>query len=1075
MTGSRAIRLLLVVVVCLIASTETDRLIADTLTSSGQSYRLGVATGPLAFLNTQPWEAWNPDLDLKCLIAAWVLIGVPLWLAVRVLTLHAVVGAPAAALAIRIAFVLQIVEWMLLGAFALGAPGTALTIPLALVSSLKWATLAVAVIAVVRNQFVRGLVATAVRDAVLAVWAQRLSFVVVLALGVLALVPSNGVLEQLPDVARGWVDDLPGIGHFALSAFATGVLGFVLFVLGRKRSERHFLTFVTGTIPTAEPRMLWWLFGPGVAIAAGVLLYLTGHVELIDDIVLTRFLGVLFGILALTLLVRRLYPNNRLVGAGPSPVPPLVDPPGVNLWLPTPPPIDVPRAHRIARAGDILAGLMIVIAGLSLVRSFTAPALITALKVMEIVRDPSSSTTQKLADVPYLTAYIGLCIAGVTIALLALPAARRVVSALDAYLAAAPGAPPALAGVLLPANYAPGSVLWRWFAIGGSLASVVFLLFLVLVPRSLAAALGTAATTTLAFTAWSLIIGIGVIEMQSTRPLHLFRLLHLRSNPVLTLLVAVPLVLSAFGGSPDLHALQETPHENPTEARLSLSEAFTTWYTASSACDRDLDGEAGVSGRPLVIAAAEGGGIRAATWTVDVFSELSVAGDCAQNAVLLSSGASGGSVGLTMFQPGGDPTENVEALGDGDALASVVAGTFVSDIVAGTSGLRIPSPRTVESGGASTWEWQDRAALMQSEWRTKASGLYRDFDFAPQSPTGWRVLNSTTINPNCKVLVSQLDLGSAIDPSSQEIEADPGAPATVLPGTDPAPTAKQPDCRSGSAELPGAIDLVETYADCPLNLDWGTAAMLSARFPFVTPAGRVSRESAGGVGDARQCSHLPDMQLLDGGYYDNTGLGTISDLAPELASLIAIHNSTAVAQGQSIVVPVVVYVRNSAGADVAAPAPRITQEFLVPAVGFSTKDLQLEPGTWLQRIAKTFAAVCPRDVITDPNADADELLPNDPAAANAQCVRAVESIRDSLGYGVAVVAPNTSASLEAPLGWQLSELSRRILCEKIQDQLDGRPVVKSAYGQLPELLHVLEPEKAEYGEHSSAVTASCAG
>jgi hypothetical protein len=944
----------------------------------------------------------------------------------------------------------------------------------AAVSTAKWAVVLLGIIAVVRSSFLVGRASESIRNLFWAAWAQRLSVVVVVGLGALAIVPSSGVLEQLPDVARGWVDDWPGLAHFGISMLASCAITIVLYVLGRKRSERHVQTFTTGTIPTSDPKLGWWLFGPSAAVIAALVLWATGNSDLIDGGVLARFLLVLLAIVALSLIIRWLFPANRWRWAGPSPTPPLADPPWYNLWLPTPPPVDPARAARIVLMGDTLAGLMIVIAGLSLVRSFAAPLLTSALTVLHSFGDPSRSGIDRFADVPYLFAYIGLVIFGAVVALGALPVLRAASGGLDVYLSTAPAGAGAM---LLPGVYAPDSPQWRRFAIIGSVASTLFLLALVLAPRWLAPALGTAATATLALTAWSLIIGIGVVEMQSTRPLELFRLLHLRSNPVLTLLVVIPLVLSLIGGSPNVHALQESAGAAPPKERLSLGAAFTEWYGNSGACDRDLVvGDTTVAVRPLVVAAAEGGGIRAATWTVDVFSELAASGSCAQNAVLMSSGASGGSVGLTMFRGADDAVSNVEALGDGDALASVVAGLFVGDIVAATSGLRIPTARNVDADTAGPWEWQDRAALMQEEWRTKAHGLYDDFDLKREYPTGYLVLNSTTINPNCKVLVSQLDLGSAIDPSTVEIAADPGAPATVKPGTDPAPTQKQPDCRSGSAELPGAIDLVETYGACPLNLDWGTAAMLSARFPFVTPAGRVSPDSAGDSTSAKSCSHLPDLQLLDGGYYDNSGLGTISDLAPELASLIAIHNATAIEQGQAIVVPVVAYVRNSAGADVAAPAPRITQELLVPAVGFGTKDLQLEPGTWLQRIAKTFASVCPQDLIekvpSGDEADAQELA--DLTVANEQCVAAVESVRESVGYGVAVVAPNTSASLEAPLGWELSALSRFILCDKVQDQLDGQAAVKSAYGQLPELLHLLAPDNSDYGARSANVTASCA-
>jgi hypothetical protein len=60
--------------------------------------------------------------------------------------------------------------------------------------------------------------------------------------------------------------------------------------------------------------------------------------------------------------------------------------------------------------------------------------------------------------------------------------------------------------------------------------------------------------------------------------------------------------------------------------------------------------------RPMLLVAAEGGGIRAAYWTV---RGLEAMGEktCAGRSVLFSAGASGGSVGLTVARFSGNRTD----------------------------------------------------------------------------------------------------------------------------------------------------------------------------------------------------------------------------------------------------------------------------------------------------------------------------------------------------------------------------------------------------------------------------------
>ena len=1039
MTGSRAIRLLLVIVVCLIASTETDRLIADTLTTQGVTFSLSDATGVLAFTKVEAWAGWagsewmmRPFVLVYCAISAllWVVVGRLL----RDLFTATVPGwqpnGMAARVLLRMAVVLQLIGLALVAsAFVVGLPGTTqFGYLLATVFTASWAAFLASIIGALRNGPVRASLVAGANRIRHALYSQRLSATVVIGIAVLAIVPRSGVLEQLPDAQRAWIDNGNEYLHAVLAFATTAIVAGILFVLGRKRAERHHRSFVSQDMPTLPASIWWWLSGPILAFAVYLALTIYGANQgdaalFVDHRQFWIFEGILVAILLVSLLLRALD-----IGSDPLPAPPF----------------SIERAQDSAAAGDLLAFSLVAVSGLSLLRSFTAPLLL--------------SSVEGVGSLGYTILFFVLCGAGTGIGLLAIPALTARAAALNTYLyttRAAAGPSSHVGRLLLPDVHIPDAeIRWRLrFTIPTFVIAGLTLLMFTVFPERFATFLGPASTAILALGAWSTVLGIGIAEMQDTKPLHIFRAMNLRSNPVLTLLVVVPLLISLIAGSAPTHAIQERPNVVTESKRLSLTQAFQQWYGSSEQCTRETSN--GVSVRPLVVAAAEGGGIRAATWTVDVYSQLAVAGDCARSAVLLSSGASGGSVGLTLFREKpsspddatatssqtaqyGVAVDRVTDLGSSAALATVTASLVVGDMIAGSTGLRIPTERneySLETPGAeaTSLEWQDRAALMQGVWRKQSPNLGLPYDLNRQSPTGWLVLNSTSVDLDCKVLVSQLDLGLPHTTTNTGI-------------------GDVSDCRNGTAELPAALDLVEVYRDCPINLDWATAAMLSARFPFVTPAGRVSSETAGS-GEAACVDGVPNLQLIDGGYYDNTGLGTISDLAPELASIISAHNALATDRGEAIVVPVVLYVRNSAGADIDVAPPHIQSELVVPLVGVSSNKLQLEASTWLQRISNSFASVCP----LDPNV-AGGVAPKAPEAT--PCQVAVSEVRDQLGYGVAIVAPNTSPSLEAPLGWQLSDMSRDILCDKVAAQLDGTardPSHKYSYGSLPEMVSILEP------------------
>jgi len=114
------------------------------------------------------------------------------------------------------------------------------------------------------------------------------------------------------------------------------------------------------------------------------------------------------------------------------------------------------------------------------------------------------------------------------------------------------------------------------------------------------------------------LLGLIVLSLRRRRPLALFEMLGFRSDPVIALVLVIPLVVAQLSGSVALHGVDRLAIDAEQVERPDLEQAFADWIDRSDGCESTVDG---VAVRPLVLVAAEGGGIRAATWTVATLAE----------------------------------------------------------------------------------------------------------------------------------------------------------------------------------------------------------------------------------------------------------------------------------------------------------------------------------------------------------------------------------------------------------------------------------------------------------------------
>ncbi len=528
-------------------------------------------------------------------------------------------------------------------------------------------------------------------------------------------------------------------------------------------------------------------------------------------------------------------------------------------------------------------------------------------------------------------------------------------------------------------------------------------------PSGTASAFGIMGTVTFVIGVWPLFLGVIIVGIQYRRPPEIFAVLSMEAAPILSLSLVLMVVVTLTGGDPDLHRIHARDYQAMAagDTRADLDAAFTAWVGTNTDCTYQIEADGQpVSVRPLVLVAASGGGIRAAVWTANSMATMMRSADgpagngiCGSAANFLSSGVSGGSVGLALARAetadSGDPSDPsgvavvadeirsaATALTDPQALAAGLSSTVVGDTVASATGLRVQ-----RHDGALTWN--DRAALIEDGWEHQIPALREDYQWSRTgAPTGALVFNSTSTGVHCRMLISQLRLGVT-------------APQTLGEDTDIS------DCVTATGQPAISVDFADVFHGCVPTMSWATAAMLSARFPYVTPSGRI-------FAPATQHTANPECrdnswQLIDGGYADSTGLGTVADIAPELAQIIARHNASA---GGDVpyVIPYVVYLDDEPQVARPVGAPAATPEALVPVVGRAAQKALAGKESWVQRITNAFDEVCANAV-----------------GGTCEATRAALRTRMDRTDGettydgsVITVAPRLVPSVEVPLGWTLS-------------------------------------------------------
>lgn len=460
--------------------------------------------------------------------------------------------------------------------------------------------------------------------------------------------------------------------------------------------------------------------------------------------------------------------------------------------------------------------------------------------------------------------------------------------------------------------------------------------------------------------------------------------LGIQRHPVLIGLAVWMAIVFALGVGPGYHDARV----QPTGTALGIAtveDVWTRWKDGNG-----LDAPAAVPpGRrratPLVLVATSGGGIRAAYWTANSLDRVFGPDRAGWPSVFAISGASGGSVGSAFYAArilrGEDRADWVEHRLGADHLAPTWASTLFADVPQGFGLLDVGHDRAEVLERSLEQSWTGRDALGGILGKAKpssgplATGLRgrwnADASVPPRRRLPLFLFNATSVQDGCRINVSVLDADLR--------HRDRAGECLSLAALDRRPRDRARPAAFGATE--DVVDVLCNSHDVRLS----TASMLSARFPFVTPSGRLD-----------DCDEDASSYAVDGGYFDNTGASALTELWTAVSPRVQAFNE---ASEDRCVVPVFLQLDNTYEQVAASVSTRPPPELAAPLLTV-LRVIGIGPGR--EASAKQNAGV----------------LFDRPSAAGVKAY--------------ARIFPTAHPGTSPPLGWTLS----RITMKDMDDQLE---------------------------------------
>ena len=299
------------------------------------------------------------------------------------------------------------------------------------------------------------------------------------------------------------------------------------------------------------------------------------------------------------------------------------------------------------------------------------------------------------------------------------------------------------------------------------------------------------------------------------------------------------LLAVVFSWSNDNHRVRIIEGEKSNTDSQSLEQSLDTWLA-----QRD-------STKPMVLVATAGGGLRASYWTGVILGRFQDQIPDFNKQVFAMSGVSGGSVGVVFYNGAlannlDCPSSNSGSVGrtsnkpcfEDNLLESIgqdyLAATATSMLYGDLIQRFLPVP-----------VFSDRAAALEESWEVGFNKIYKNENCGlDRSFTSFFKANACGSEqwlPRLLINGTYEESGRRLLTTSFKVE-----PSTFLDTHD-------------------FYDLNDQFA-----LRASTAALNSARFSYVSPAGTFGKENDG--------NFIPTGHVIDGGYFENYGANTLTNL-----------------------------------------------------------------------------------------------------------------------------------------------------------------------------------------------------
>ncbi|WP_334488889.1 hypothetical protein [Bradyrhizobium algeriense] len=359
------------------------------------------------------------------------------------------------------------------------------------------------------------------------------------------------------------------------------------------------------------------------------------------------------------------------------------------------------------------------------------------------------------------------------------------------------------------------------------------------------------------------VIGVGAMASLLTRAGDR------RHLPVLSCVILIAILLSLFDLT-DNHRIQLINTDSPRLQRAV--DVFRQWY--ESRADREYYASR-QRPYPVFIVAASGGGLYAAHHAATVLARLQDQCPNFSQHVFAISGVSGGSLGGALFanlaRKQASNSAHVDCLsgpppgGEGDFEKQsnrFIETDFLSPLLGATL-----FPDAMQRFLPAFTSRFDRARAFESTLTRAWSKLYpenKDNPWGKPFLEGWNpkaaapalILNSTNVEHGYRIAMTPFEI------------IDMGELDNIVSLSNLAEFHRLSEVRAGDSSTARLRDT--TLA---------TAVSLSARFPWVLPAGRLTTQRDG------------PLRIVDGGYVENSGSETVFDLVQALARFYESENS----------------------------------------------------------------------------------------------------------------------------------------------------------------------------------------